>query len=102
MPAGPILAMTKLFECDAPFRNIEFGPVFKISRQRPRLAQIDLSTVRDTLRYMKTDADRVPGLEGVSAALAATLQEIEVAERKLAPKSLTPISAKFLPARRVR
>lgn len=75
--------------------------MFKISRQRPRLAQIDLSTVRDTLRYMKQDAERVPGLEGLSAALSATLQEVDAAERKLTPKKLTPISAKFLPARRL-
>ena len=102
MPAGLILAMTDLSEVDTQFGNIEIGSVFKISRQRPRMAQIDLSTVRDTLRYMKADAERVPGLERVSDALAATLQEVEDAERKLAPKSLSPISAKFLPARRLR
>ena len=74
--------------------------MFRISRQRPGLAQIDLATLRETLHYMKSDADRVPGLEEVSKALGVTLTEINRAERKLAPPDLTPISAKFLPRRR--
>ncbi len=74
--------------------------MFRISRHRPGLAQIDLTTLRETLHYMKSDTDRIPGLEDLSKALNATLQEIDRAERKLAPPDLSPISAKFLPRRR--
>ncbi len=79
--------------------------MFRISRRRPGLAQpgiaqVDLSTLRETLRYMKTDADRVPGLEGVSQALDTTLREVDRAECKLAPPPLSPLTAKFLPRRR--
>ena len=73
--------------------------MFRISRHRPHLAQIDLTTLRETLYYMKSDADRIPGLEDVSKALQATLTEIERAERKLTPPDLSPITAKFLPRR---
>lgn len=74
--------------------------MFRISRHRAGLAQIDLSTLRETLCYMKSDTDRVPGLEDLSAALDQTLKEIDRAEHKLKPPDLTPISAKFLPRRR--
>lgn len=73
--------------------------MFKISRHRHSLAQIDLGTLRETLRYMKSDADRVPGLEDLSQALSVTLKEIDRAERKLTPPDLSPIAAKFLPRR---
>lgn len=74
-------------------------PVFKISRQRLGLAQIDLTTLSETLKYMKSDADRVPGLEEVSKALHTTLVEVDRAQRKLTPPDLTPLEAKFLPKR---
>lgn len=61
---------------------------------------VDLATIRETLHYIKSDADRVPGLEGVSEALATTLNEIEKAERSNKQQPLSPIAAKFLPRKR--
>ncbi len=37
--------------------------MFRISRTRPWPPTIDLSTVRETLMYMRDDARAVPGLE---------------------------------------
>ena len=76
--------------------------MFKISRHRLGLAQIDLTTLRETLLYMKSDTDRIAGLEDVSKALQTTLNEIERAERKLTPPDLSPIAAKFLPRRAIK
>jgi len=76
--------------------------VFKISRHRLGLAQIDLTTLRETLHYMKSDTDRIAGLEDVSKALQVTLNEIERAERKLTPPDLSPIAAKFLPRKNIK
>lgn len=98
MLSGPILAKTsssgRLGRVDS---KIWVNLVFKISRHRYSVTQLDLGTLRETLHYMKDDADRVPGLEDLSQALATTIFEIERAERKLKPKELKPISAKFLP-----
>ncbi len=74
--------------------------MFRISRHRPWPPSIDLSTVRETLAYMREDARSVPGLENVADALASAIREVEVAESKLQPVSLEPIAARFLPARR--
>ena len=75
--------------------------MFRISRHRPGLALIDLSTLRETVHYMKCDADRYPDLEGLSKALDATLLEINRAERKLTPPDLSPLAVKFLPRPRL-
>lgn len=74
--------------------------MFRISRHRPWPPSIDLSTVRETLAYMREDARSVPGLEQVADALANAIREVDAAERKLQPVSLEPIAARFLPARR--
>ena len=74
--------------------------MFRISRHRPWPPSIDLSTVRETLAYMREDARAVPGLEQVADALANAIHEVEVAESRLQPVSLEPIAARFLPARR--
>lgn len=82
------------------FVKKELSPVFRISRHTG-LAHIDLSTLRETIEYMKSDADRVPGLEGLTRALNETLKEIDLAERKLQPPKMSPLTAKFLPQRRI-
>ena len=73
--------------------------MFRITRQRPYPAVLDLATMRETLYYMKDDARRVPGLEGVAAALNAAITEIEAAERKSMPVTYSPIMSRFLPMR---
>lgn len=73
--------------------------MFRISRKSPWPPSIDLSTVRETLRYIEDDARRVPGLERVAAAITATIKEIEDAERKVKPVALKPMTARFLPRR---
>jgi len=73
--------------------------VFRISRHRPWPPSIDLSTVRETLIYMRDDARSVPGLENVASALETAIAEIDTAQQKLAPASLPPIASRFLPAR---
>ena len=75
--------------------------MFKITRNQPWPPMVDLATIHETLSYMKSDADRVPGLEAVSQALSAALVEVEKAERKSDRARLSPSSAKFLPARLV-
>lgn len=73
--------------------------MFRIARHHPWPPTIDLTTVRETLCYMRDDARAVPGLEGVAAALAAALDEVEEAERRLKPAKLSPFAARFLPSR---
>ena len=74
--------------------------MFRISRQNSWPPAIDLSTVRDTISMMKEDADRVPNLARVAAALGSVLTEIELAERSAAPVPLMRFnSARFLPRR---
>lgn len=74
-------------------------PVFRIARHRPWPPAIDLSTVRETLTYMRDDARSVPGLEAVAASLDDAIQEVETAEAKLQPVSYSPIASRFLPMR---
>ncbi|MEQ1710306.1 MAG: hypothetical protein ABL908_02775 [Hyphomicrobium sp.] len=74
--------------------------MFRIPRSQPWPPAIDLSTVRETLLYMHDDMKRVPGLEGVASALAATLDEITTAEKqaqKARPAHLSPMAARFMP-----
>lgn len=71
--------------------------MFRISRSEPWPPAIDLSTVRETLVYMHDDMKRVPGLEGVAAAIATTLDEITAAESKSKAVPRSPISARFMP-----
>jgi hypothetical protein len=73
--------------------------VFRISRHRPWPPSIDLSTVRETLLYMRDDARCVPGLEEFAKSLDAAICEVEAAEAKLEPVSYSPIASRFLPAR---
>lgn len=72
--------------------------MFRIPRQNPWPPVVDLTTVRDTLSYMKDDMERVPGLERVAAALKEALAEIERAKPPAAVP-LTPIAARFLAKR---
>lgn len=73
--------------------------MFRISRKNPWPPAIDLSTVRETLIYMRDDARLVAGLENVAAALDKAVAEVETAESRMQPVSYSPIAAKFLPAR---
>lgn len=73
--------------------------MFRISRNRPWPPTIDLSTVRETLIYMRDDARAVPGLEQVAASLDAAIDEVDAAEATLKPISLSPIESRFLPMR---
>jgi hypothetical protein len=72
--------------------------VYRISRTRPWPPSIDLSTVRETLTYMRDDARSIPGLEQVAAALDTALSEVDAAERRLQPVSYSPTMSRFLPA----
>ncbi len=75
--------------------------MFKIPRPHSWPPALDLTTVRDTLDYMREDVARVPGLERVAAALEDALIEIEVAERERAPRATLDARgngpAQFLP-----
>ena len=73
--------------------------MFRIPRTQPWPPAIDLHTVRETVHYMRDDAKRIPGLEGLTKALDAALQEIDKAERKERSPRLFPIASKFLPRR---
>ena len=66
-----------------------------ISEQEPNLDRF--LSVRETLVYMHDDMKRVPGLEGVAAAMASTLREIDAAERTREPAPLSPTAARFMP-----
>jgi len=72
--------------------------VYRISRTHPWPPSIDLSTVRETLTYMRDDARSVPGLEQVAAALDTALSEVDAAEERLQPVSLSPTMSRFLPS----
>lgn len=76
--------------------------MFKIPRPHSWPPALDLTTVRDTLDYMREDVARVPGLERVAAALEDALIEIEVAEREQSARLTLPAAnkagtARFLP-----
>jgi len=73
--------------------------MFRIPRTRPWPPTLDLSTVRETLTYMRDDMRRVPGLEQVAEAIDAAMIEIEVAERSRRPtiNGDRRLTARFLP-----
>lgn len=73
--------------------------MFRISRHRPWPPAIDLSTVRETLTYMRDDAQSIPGLEALAQSLDGAIAEVDAAEAKLQPPTASPIAARFLPAR---
>ncbi len=73
--------------------------MFRISRNRLYPPTIDLSTVRETLTYMRDDAKLVPGLEDVAASLDQALETVEAAESRMKPVSYSPIASRFLPAK---
>jgi hypothetical protein len=73
--------------------------VFRIPPRHPWPPAIDLSTVRETLSYMRDDARSVQGLEALAQALEAAISEADAAEAKLRPASYSPIASRFLPAR---
>lgn len=74
--------------------------MFRIPRDTPWPPALDLTTVRETIVYMRDDARRVPGLEGVAAALDASIAEIDKAGRSgRAPAGYSPFMSRFLPRR---
>lgn len=73
--------------------------MFRIPRAHPWPPTLDLSTVRETLHYMRDDARRIPGLEGLADALDKAMAEAEQAERRSEPVTYSPIVARFLPKR---
>ncbi len=73
--------------------------MFRIPRSHPWPPSLDLSTVRETLHYMRDDARRVPGLEDLAAALDQAIEAAETAEKSTKPVSYSPIAARFLPLR---
>lgn len=54
--------------------------MFKISRDQIWPPHIDLSTARETLRYIHDDMKHVPELKAVAAALEETMREMDKAE----------------------
>ena len=73
--------------------------MFRISRHRPWPPAIDLSTVRETLTYMRDDARSIPGLEALAQSLDAAIAEVDATEARLQPHTASPIASRFLPAR---
>ncbi|MCU0954453.1 MAG: hypothetical protein MUC37_07530 [Hyphomicrobium sp.] len=73
--------------------------MFRISRHRPWPPAIDLSTVRETLTYMRDDARSIPGLEALAQSLDAAIAEVDATEDRLQPHTASPIASRFLPAR---
>lgn len=73
--------------------------MFRIPRHRPWPPAVDLSTVRETLIYMRDDARSVPGLESLAQSLDEAIAEVDAAEAKLQPAVASPIASRFLPAR---
>ena len=73
--------------------------MFKISRNRAWPPSIDLTTVRQTVQYMQGDLARVPGLEKISAALEAALNEIDAVQTRPSVANLNDpvLRARFLP-----
>jgi hypothetical protein len=74
--------------------------VFRITRHRAVTPSVDLSTVRETLLYMRDDARSVAGLERVAVALDAALDEVDAAEQRRQPAvPASPVASRFLPLR---
>jgi hypothetical protein len=70
-----------------------------VSRTATR-QNIDLPTVRETINYILSDCKERPDLEGIAAALVATIVEIDRATA-IAPAAAQlgqPTSARFIPA----
>jgi len=76
--------------------------VFKIDRSSPWPPDIDLATIRGTLRYMEDDMRRVPQLKAIAAALEDAIREIDKAEAKSPPKIADGVvtHSRFVPFRR--
>jgi hypothetical protein len=55
--------------------------MFRIDKSRPWPPHIDLSTIRETLIYIESDLQRVPGLEAAATALKTARAEIDAVER---------------------
>lgn len=73
--------------------------MFKFGGRKHTRPHIDLETVRETLLYMESDCRDYPDLEGVAAALALTLAEIDRVEDCVAERPrVDVISASFVPA----
>lgn len=74
--------------------------MYRIPRSNPWPPTMDLTTIRETMRYMHDDMRRVPGLEKAARAINDAMKEIDLAERASARKqNISPIAAKFLPLR---
>jgi hypothetical protein len=74
--------------------------MFRISRRKPWPPQIDLDTVRETILYIESDMARVPGLEGVAAALKTAVREIDRARPPMAlPSERQAIAPRFIARR---
>ena len=74
--------------------------MFRITRHRAVPPSVDLSTVRETLLYLRDDARSVAGLEQVAVALDAALDEVEAAEQRQQPAlTANPVASRFLPLR---
>ena len=73
--------------------------MFRFAQNRAWPPALDLSTMRETLLYMRDDARSVPGLEALANALDDAIAEAETAERKSKPAKLTPVASRFMPAR---
>jgi len=65
--------------------------VFKIDRSRPWPPDINLATVRGTLRHIEDDMRRVPQFASIAAALEAAISEIDKAEAKDPPQIETGV-----------
>jgi hypothetical protein len=76
--------------------------VFKIGRSNPWPPDIDLATIRGTLRYMEDDMRRVPQFEAIAKALEDAIHEIDKAEAKSPPKIADRVvtHSRFIPFRR--
>lgn len=74
--------------------------MFDYPLRRPARPKVDLTSVRDTLLYLQSDAAQTPGMERLSEALAEAIAEINRIET-LNPHSETReiMSSRFLPAR---
>ena len=75
--------------------------MYKIPRDNPWPPKVDLSTLRETLRYMENDLRRAPEFAGVAAAIKNTLKEIDKAEAA-SPRVLSPgvvTHSRFVPYR---
>lgn len=74
--------------------------MFEFLERRRKATKIDLTSVRDTLLYIQSDAASTPGMERLSETLAEALAEINRIET-LTPERASShiISSRFLPAR---